>query len=161
LEFPIMKGGAIFMKLEGTCRFTVDRDTVWAALNDPAVLATATPGCKEFTPSGPDQYSTVLEMGVAGIKGKYKGRVAIEDRQAPCHYRLIIEGAGAPGFVKANLTFDLTPAGDDTVLDYSGEAQVGGLVAGVGQRILGGVAKMMMEQFFKAINTAAVESQVS
>jgi carbon monoxide dehydrogenase subunit G len=150
------------MKLEGTFRFDTGLEQVWNALNDAEVLSRATPGCKEFTAAGEDRYNAVLEMGVAGIKGKYKGQVAITDRQAPTHYRLIIEGKGAPGFVKASMNFDLTAVGTSgTDLSYSGDAQVGGLVAGVGQRILGGVAKMILDQFFKTINEAAVAGKAS
>jgi len=150
------------LKLEGTFRFNAGQDQVWSALNDAEVLSRATPGCKEFTVAGEDRYNAVLEMGVAGIKGKYKGQVAITDRQAPTHYRLIIEGQGAPGFVKATMDFDLVAVSpSETDLNYSGDAQVGGLVAGVGQRILGGVAKMTLDQFFKTINQAAVAGKVS
>lgn len=144
------------MKLEGKYRFQLDRETVWKALNNPDVLQKATPGCKEFEQVGPDEYAAVLEMGVAGIKGRYKGKVAIADRQEPDQYRLIIEGAGTPGFVKASVTFSLTSSDPQTTeLAYSGDAQVGGMVAAVGQRVLGGVVKMTMEQFFKAVEQSA------
>lgn len=146
------------MKLEGTYSLLPGPDQVWAALNDPRVLAKATPGCKEFSQVGPDEYAAVLEVGVAGVKGRYTGQVSIADREPPSRYRLQVEASGSQGFIKAEMTIALRP--DDragTELSFSGEAQVGGIVSGVGQRMLGGIAKLMMGQFFKEIEKAAIE----
>lgn len=143
------------MKLEGTYRFPQALEQVWTALNDPAVLERATPGCKSLTQVGPGEYEAELEMGVANIKGKYKGKVSITDPEPPNGYRLKIEGKGGPGFVRASVAIRLSPEESGTRLTYEGEAQVGGMIAGVGQRILGGVAKLTMEQFFKVIEREA------
>lgn len=144
------------MKLESKIQLAARREQVWAAMNDPQVLAVATPGCKEFTQTGPDQFAAVMEMGVAGIKGRYKGQVSIAERQPPESYRLMIEGTGTPGYVKASMLITLAEASGGTELTYNGDAQVGGMVASVGQRMLGGVAKMVIDQFFKAIEKAAI-----
>lgn len=143
------------MKLEGTYRFPQTLERVWTLLNDPAVLERATPGCKSLTQVGPSEYEAELEMGVGNIKGKYKGKVAIADAEPPSGYRLLIEGKGAPGFVRASVAIRLSPGESGTHLTYEGDAQVGGMIAGVGQRIMGGVAKLTMEQFFKAIEREA------
>jgi carbon monoxide dehydrogenase subunit G len=94
-------------------------------------------------------------MGVAHIKGKYKGKIVIADAEPPSTYRLQIEGKGAPGFVSASVRINLRSEESGTHLTYAGEAQVGGLIAGVGQRIRGGVAKLTLEQFFKGIERGA------
>ncbi|HEY8394352.1 MAG TPA: carbon monoxide dehydrogenase subunit G [Thermaerobacter sp.] len=139
------------MQLSGTQKIAAPVQTVWECLNDRDVLARCTPGCKELVQVDEDHYEATLELGIAAIRGKYKGRLAIEDKVPPSHYRLRIEGQGGPGFVTASLNLDLEPHGDETLLKYQGEAQVGGPVASIGQRVLGGVAKMIMGQFFGAL----------
>lgn len=143
------------MKLEGIYRFPQPLDQVWSALNDPAVLEKATPGCKSLTQVGPSEFEAELEMGVANIKGKYKGKVAITEAEPLSGYRLHIEGKGSPGFVSASVAIRLSPGESGTELTYQGDAQVGGMIAGVGQRILGGVARLTLEQFFKAVEREA------
>ncbi len=136
------------MQVAGSQKIAAPVETVWACLNDQDVLARCTPGCKQLTRVAEDRYEAELELGIAAIRGRYKGRIAIEDKEPPSRYRLNIEGEGGPGFVRASLVLDLEPQGDGTLLKYQGEAQVGGPVASIGQRVLGGVAKMIMGQFF-------------
>jgi carbon monoxide dehydrogenase subunit G len=148
------------MKLEGKCLLSAGPDQVWVALNDPRVLAQATPGCKEFSQVGPDEYAAVLELGVAGVKGRYTGKVSIADREPPSRYRLLMEGSGTPGFIKAELLVVVRPNdGAGTELSFVGDAQVGGVVAGVGQRMLSGIAKLLMDQFFKGVEKATLNVQ--
>lgn len=111
------------------------------------------PGCESMKEIGPDQYEAVMKVGVASVKGTYKGKVWIKDKQAPAHYVLSGEGSGGPGFMQGDVAIDLEEQDGKTVLKYSTEAQVGGLIASIGQRMLGGVAKMMVEQFFKKMET--------
>ncbi|HEY8450224.1 MAG TPA: carbon monoxide dehydrogenase subunit G [Bacillota bacterium] len=139
------------MKLTGTQKIDAPPEVVWRYLTDRDTLARATPGCKALTEQGEDRYEALLELGVAAIKGSYKGMLSIEDKQPPRHYRLRIEGEGGPGFVQAWLDLDLEAQGASTLVRYDGEAQVGGAIAGVGQRVLGGVAKFLIGQFFSAL----------
>jgi len=139
------------MKLEGTNTLPAPVETVWRAVNDPEVLRRCVPGLRELTETAPDAYAAVLAVGVAAVRGTYKGTLAITDKRAPAHCKLVIEGAGGPGFMKGEGVVDLEPDGDRTLVRWTGELQVGGLIAGVGQRMLGGVGKMLVGQFFKSL----------
>jgi carbon monoxide dehydrogenase subunit G len=94
-----------------------------------------------------------MKVGVAAIRGTYKGKVAIVDKEAPSSYTLQVEGSGGPGFVKgeAKVTLAAAEEGTGTQVVVDGEGQVGGMLAGVGQRMLPGVAKMLMNQFFECL----------
>jgi carbon monoxide dehydrogenase subunit G len=140
------------MTLDGTHRFNAPRDRVWAAFNDPGVLARATPGCQRLLPVGPDEFEATLSVGVAAVKGVYQGRLTITDRRPPEGYTLRVEGSGRPGFVKGEGRLTLTEEDGGTLATIRAEAQVGGLIAAVGQRLLGAAARMLMEQFFAALD---------
>jgi hypothetical protein len=139
------------MTLEGTHHFSAPRDRVWAVFNDPAVLARATPGCERLDPVGPDEFEATLSVGVAAVKGIYQGRLAITDKKPPEGYTLRVEGSGRPGFVKGEGRLTLTEQDGGTLATIRAEAQVGGVIAAVGQRLIGAAARMLMEQFFSAL----------
>ncbi len=141
------------MKIAGTAVLHAPTDRVWAALNDPAVLARTIPGCSALEPDGPDRYRMTVTAGVASIKGVYSGEVALHDQQPPGSFRLRASGAGAPGTVRADVLVRLEDAADGTTaLTYDADAVVGGMVGGVGQRMLTGVAKRTAGEFFKAVD---------
>ena len=139
------------MKLEGKYTFNAKRQKVWDILLDQKVLASCMPGCERLEEVAPDQYEAKLKVGVASVKGVYEGKVQILDKDPINSYRMTVEGSGAPGFVKGEATITLEDKGDKTDVLYSGEAQIGGLVASIGQRMMGGVAKLLVGQFFKAL----------
>ena len=141
------------MKIAGSAVLHAPADRVWAALNDPAVLARTIPGCSSLEPNGPDCYRMTVIAGVASIKGVYAGEVALHDQQPPGSFRLRASGAGAPGTVRADVLVQLSDGGDGTTsLSYDADAVVGGMVGGVGQRMLTGVAKKTAGEFFKAVD---------
>jgi len=139
------------LKVDGSYTFKAPRERVWEMLLDPKIMAQCIPGCDGLREVGPDQYEANMKIGVASVKGSYKGKVSLKDKRAPEHYVLSGEGSGGPGFMHGDLAIDLEDRGDETVLKYSANAKVGGLIAGMGQRMIGGVAKMMVEQFFKKV----------
>jgi carbon monoxide dehydrogenase subunit G len=139
------------MTLDGSHHFKAPRDRVWALFTDPAVLARATPGCERLDPIGPDEFSATLSVGVAAVKGTYQGRLAIVDKNAPEGYTLRVEGSGRPGFVKGEGRLTLTEQDGGTLVSIKAEAQVGGLIAAVGQRLIGAAGRMLMTQFFSAL----------
>lgn len=139
------------MKVEGSYTFDAPRDRVWSMLMTPASLQSCIPGCETMTTTGPDQYEAVMKVGVAAIRGTYKGKVRITDKQEPNSYKLLVEGSGGPGFVRGEALIELVDEGQTTQINVHGDGQVGGTVAGVGQRMLGGVAKMLMGQFFDCL----------
>ncbi|MBI2360422.1 MAG: carbon monoxide dehydrogenase subunit G [Deltaproteobacteria bacterium] len=139
------------MKIEGSYTFNAPRVKVWEILLDPKTIAQCMPGCEGLAPIGPDEYEATMKIGIAAVKGTYKGKVAIKDKQPPTHYVLSGEGSGGPGFMQGDMAVDLEEKDGLTLLRYSVDAKVGGLIAGVGQRMFGGVAKMMADQFFKKV----------
>ena len=141
------------MKVEGSYTFNAPRDKVWQTLLDPKIMAQCMPGCESLNEVAPDQYEAIMKVGVASVKGTYKGKVSIKDKQAPSHYVLSGEGSGGPGFMRGDMAIDLQESNGQTVLKYSTDAQVGGIIASVGQRMLKGVAKMMVDQFFKKMES--------
>jgi carbon monoxide dehydrogenase subunit G len=139
------------MQLTATYSFPAPVARVWDLLMDPAVISSCLPGCQKFEPIGEDEYRVVMNAAVAAIGGSFGGTVRIADRKPPQSYRLMIDGSGAPGFAKGEAMIVLreTPAGAD--LDVNATVAVGGLVAQVGQRLLGVTGKMMMDRFFNCL----------
>src|SRR5262249_47637640 len=129
--------------------------TVWDLLNDPAVIASCLPGCERLEPIGDDRYRAVLKLAVASISGEYAGTVSILDKRPPTSYRLVVDGSGKPGFMKGEATVELAQQEAGTIVSVKGTGQVGGLVARVGQRLLGSVSKMMMDRFFACLQDRA------
>lgn len=140
------------MKIQGSYTFKAPRERVWEVLLDPDVIAQCMPGCNGLKEIGPDRYEASVNVGVASVKGAYKGKIAIKDKRPPEHYVLSGEGSGGPGFMQGDVAIDLEERGGETVLTYSTDAKVGGLIAGLGQRMIGGVAKMVVDQFFKKVD---------
>lgn len=141
------------MNLDGSAVLHADRERVWSAITDPSVLARTIPGCLSLEQVGEDDYRMNVTAGVGAVKGTYAGEVRLADQQRPSSYVLHASGAGAPGQVKAVVTINLHPNDDGTTtLTYSADAVVGGPVAGVGQRMVTGVAKRMAAQFFTAVD---------
>jgi hypothetical protein len=141
------------MKVTGSAVLHAPRDRVWAALNDPAVLVRTIPGCQQLEQVGPDAYRATVTAGVASIKGTYSGDVRLSDQAEPDSFMLHAAGAGAPGTVSADVRVTLAEAdGGATRLDYDADAVVGGVIGGVGQRMLAGVAKKTAGEFFSAVD---------
>jgi carbon monoxide dehydrogenase subunit G len=143
------------MKIEGTQEVHARRERVFQALTDPAVLQRCIPGCERLEEVAPNHYSTTLRAGVGSIKGVFTGNVRLEEVQPPAHYRMAVDGKGQPGFLKGAGTLDLEEQDGITLVKYSGDVQVGGTIAGVGQRMIQGAARMMLSQFFTAIEAEA------
>ena len=139
------------MELNGSYTFDAPPARVWDLLMDPAVISSCIPGCNAFEPDGEDRYRVKLTVGIAAITGAYDGVVAITDKVAPSSYRLTVEGQGKPGFAKGNSSIALRADGDKTIVDVSSTVQTGGPIARVGQRLIGGVSKMMLDKFFACL----------
>jgi carbon monoxide dehydrogenase subunit G len=141
------------VKISGEATLHGPVQRVYEALNDPAVLVRTIPGCERLERTGPDAYSMVVSAGVAAIKGTYVGEVVLTDQQPPHHFVLKAAGSGGPGTVSAQARVRLADRdGATTTLTYDADAVVGGMVGGVGQRILTGVARRTADEFFAAVN---------
>lgn len=110
------------------------------------------PGLKQLYAKSDTYYDAELEIGVAGIKGKYKGHLELQDVMPAQGYRMVLHGEGTMGFMDSVVQVNLVAAeSEGTDLTYEGDAKVGGTVAGVGQRMLSGVAKLIIGQFFTGL----------
>ncbi|WP_329520113.1 SRPBCC family protein [Spirillospora sp. NBC_01491] len=141
------------MQVTGSATVAAPVQRVWEALQDPAVLARTIPGCHALEPTGPDTYRMTVSAGVASVQGTYVGQVELADPDPPRSFVLRARGQGAPGTVDATVRVRLSDGAGagSTRVDYDAEAAVGGMIGGVGQRMLGGVAKRTAGQFFAAV----------
>ncbi len=137
------------MKIEGKHKFQASQEQIWDLFMDQRHLEKALPGCEKMEEREPGKFEVLLKIGIAAVKGTYRGKMEVVDPDPPKRYRLIGEGSGSPGFVKGEAVIELSQEDQDTIVSYQGEMQVGGLIAGIGQRMIGGIAKMMVGQFFK------------
>ena len=124
---------------------------VWDGLMDTKVIASCLPGCDAFEPIGDDRYRVVLNASIAAVTGSFEGTVEMTDKHPPVSYRLAVDGKGRPGFVKGEATITLTEETLGVAIDVAATAQVGGLIAQVGQRLLGATARMMTDRFFNCL----------
>ena len=147
------------MKIEGTHEINAPRERVYALLTDPEVLRRCIPGCESLEKTESDTYAATMKVGVGMIKGTFKGNVKLAEMRPSVHYRIVVDGKGAPGFVKGTGDFDLEEKNGATLIKYAGEMQVGGTIAGIGQRMIQGAAKMMAARFFTALETEALPKE--
>ncbi|HMD97892.1 MAG TPA: carbon monoxide dehydrogenase subunit G [Terriglobia bacterium] len=137
------------MRVEGAYIIPADRDVVWQSLLDPEVLSRSLPGDGKLKPNSDGSFHAELKVGIAAVKGTYHGHIQILDAVAPEHYRMKVEGQGTGGFVRGEGTLTLSQNGaGGTVIAYAGDAQVGGVIANVGQRLMQGAAKQIVGKFF-------------
>ena len=142
------------MILSGTFTFQGSRARVWDILQDPDVLAKALPGTKTLTRAGEDRYQGVMKVNVGPMSAaEFAINVELKDKIAPESFSMLIDGKGAVGFTKGTATIALEEQpGPVTVMTYTSDVQIGGKIAGVGQRLLESVGKMMTRQALEALN---------
>ena len=149
------------MKISGSAVLHASPEQVWAAINDPAVLARVIPGCDALNPLAPGHFGMTVTLGVAAIKGSYTGEVRLYDLVEPASLTMHANGSGGPGTVETTVLVRLAGGADGTtVVDYDADAVVGGMVGGVGQRVLTGVAKKTAGLFFSAIDDVLTGKKV-
>jgi len=139
------------LKITGKATIDAPRDQVWAALNDIEVLARIVPGCERLQQVGDNEFEGTVKIGIQSIKGTYSGKIRLEDIQPPHHYKLVASGRSASGVVDGAGAVDLEEQDGQTILIYSGDAQIGGTLASVGQRLIEGASKQMINQSIKAL----------
>lgn len=138
------------MKIQGAQLLPGTREQVWELFNDPQRLAKLLPGCERLDPDGKNRYKVAIKFALAAFSGAYSGRVELSEQKPPQSMRLRVEGKGAPGFMRGEGTLELAEKGEQTEVRYSGEVQVGGLIAAVGQRMIEAAAKRILQQFFQS-----------
>ena len=140
------------MKVTTVSSVAAPRDVVYSALVDPEVLRRAIPGCESLVATGPDTYEAQLKIGVAGLKGSYRGSVTLKDQQPPNSFSLSFDGKGAPGFVRGTAAVRLSDAGAETRVDSDADVQVGGLIAAVGSRLIEAATRKLADDFFRELS---------
>lgn len=140
------------MKIEGTYLFDAPRDIVWETLMDPESLAKALPGGEKLVRVGENQYEAALNVRVGPVQGKFDGEIELADINKPDSYHMKVSGQGPAGFLNGEGDVSLSDSEDGTLMNYSGEAQVGGKIAGVGQRLVDSSAKSITRQGLEAID---------
>jgi uncharacterized protein len=140
------------MKIAGEYTFDAPQPLVWQALRDPDVLASIMPGGEGFAEIGENEYQGHLNVKVGPVQGKFTGNIKLSDIVEMESYTMTVDGKGAPGFVKAAGGLTLTAQGEKTHISYQGDAQVGGRIASVGQRLMDSSAKSIIRQSLDALN---------
>ena len=139
------------MKIAGSYVVPAPPERAYAMLQDPEVLAKTMPGCDQLNRIGPDEYEMKMKMAIASIQGLFAGKVKIEDQNPPVSFKLSVEGTGKVGFMKGSGVLTLKAQGEGTQVGFDGDVQVGGLIAGVGQRLVETTAKFVIRKFFEKL----------
>jgi carbon monoxide dehydrogenase subunit G len=141
------------VKIQGEHHFSASRQEVWNALLDPDVLSRTVPGSTGLDVTGPNEFKGELTMKIGPVSGVFQGKVALENLDPPRGYTLKLDGRGAPGFVNGTGAIALEDdANGGTLLRYDVDAQVGGRIAGVGQRLLDSSARVITRQALEALD---------
>lgn len=140
------------MKLSGTWPLAVPPEEAYRLLQDPGVLARAMPGCEALDRIGENEYSMRMKVTIASLAGKFDGKVRISEPNPPVSFRLVVEGSGRIGFMKGDGVLRVEPAEGGSTVHYEGDAQVGGTIANVGQRLVETSAKMLIKKFFERLS---------
>ena len=137
------------MTMNGEYELQVPPQTVWEKLNDPAILKTCIPGCEQLDKTSDTEFQAVATVKIGPVKAKFKGKVTLSDLDPPNGYKISGQGdGGVAGFAKGGATVRLTPKNGGTLLSYNVDAQIGGKLAQLGQRLVNGAAKKVADDFF-------------
>jgi hypothetical protein len=143
------------MHLSGEYTFNAPPERIYQMMQDPETLKSCLPGCERLDAVGEDEYTATMTIGVAMIKGKYDGRVKISDKTEPTSFRMLIEGKGPQGQVSGEGLIEIEPHDGGTLVKWSGDPQVRGMLARIGGRVIQPAAKMIVGQFFKCLAQSA------
>jgi uncharacterized protein len=149
------------MTMTGEVQLPASRDAVWVKLNDPEVLKSCIPGCEQLDKTSETEFQATATIKVGPVKARWKGKVRLSDLDPPNSYRISGEGeGGVAGFAKGGAKVSLADSAGGTLLTYDVEAQIGGKLAQLGQRLISGAAKKTADDFFQKF-AAAVAANVS
>lgn len=143
------------MKFSGAYSLPLAPERAYQMMQDPEVLSRAIPGCQSLEQTGESEYRMKMTLVLASLSGAFEGRVRITEQSPPSSFRLFVEGSGRIGFLKGEGLLKIQAADRGAQVSYEGEAQVGGTIAAVGQRLIDGTARMMIKKFFERLSEAA------
>ena len=137
------------MTMSGEVQLPAKREAVWAKLNDAEVLKTCVPGCEQLDKVSDTEFQAIASIKIGPVKARWKGKVRLSDLDPPNGYKITGEGeGGVAGFAKGNAVVGLTDKDGGTLLSYNVEAQIGGKLAQLGQRLINSAAKKTADDFF-------------
>ena len=140
------------MKIDGRFAFDgIAPPDVWAFLTDANRIAQCLPGCEKLVQTGDETYDMEMRFGIGAISGVFRGSIRLHGLLPTSQYQMTVDGSGSPGFIKGDGTIQLAAESEGTLLHYSGDVSAGGPIATVGQRMIGGAARMIIDQFFKCV----------
>ena len=146
------------MKVEGEHLFTGTQQQVWDLFRDTEVMAAALPGTKKMELVGENTYEAIMNVRIGPVAGEFSGQLVISNEKHPNSYTMTVDGRGKPGFLKGVGDVILTDQGENqTLMGYTGEVQIGGRLAAVGQRLIDTVAKSIISQAFETLDNALAE----
>ena len=151
------------MKISGLYTLPFARERVYQLLQDPEVLAQCMPGTDHLAKIGPDEYEMKMKMVISAVQGLFAGKIRVADQKPPEQFRLLVEGSGKVGFLRGEgvltlVASDTSTSDPSTAVHYEGDVQVGGVIAGVGQRLLDTTAKLVIRKFFEKLTELAGEA---
>jgi uncharacterized protein len=144
------------MKIEGSYIIKAPRELLYQLMINPEILQRCVPGCQSLEAAEDGSFKMTLKAGVGSIKGVFTGSIKLGEMREPEHYKMIVDAKGSPGFLKGEGLIVLIDQNEETMVNYSGDVNVGGTIAGVGQRMVQSTAKMMTGQFFAAIDAESL-----
>jgi uncharacterized protein len=137
------------MTMSGEYQLAASPQTVWEKLNDPVTLKACIPGCEQLDKTSDTEFQAVATTKIGPVKAKFKGKVTLSDLDPPNGYKISGQGdGGVAGFARGGATVRLAPKDGGTLLNYAVEAQIGGKLAQLGQRLINGAAKKVADDFF-------------
>jgi len=153
------------LKISGSYTLPFARARVYQLLQDPQVLAQCMPGTDHLAKIGPDEYEMKMKMVISAVQGLFAGKIRVADQKPPEQFRLLVEGSGKVGFLKGEgvltlVQLDASPSDTSTEVRYEGDVQVGGVIAGVGQRLLDTTAKLVIRKFFEKLTELAGQTSL-
>lgn len=146
------------MKVSGTVTLQFSQEDVWNAFMDPDFVAQVIPGCDSLQPTeNPDEYTANLKIRIGPIQGRFKANLVQSDRQPQESFRMTVQAKGPVGFIKGGGKVSLEALGDHTTMHYAGDVNVGGRIAGVGQRLIETTTKSMINKGIGSFRTRMEE----
>jgi carbon monoxide dehydrogenase subunit G len=140
------------LKISGTAQVPFPPERTFQLLQDPVILAKAIPGCQELEKTGEDEYRLKMKMVLASLSGAFDGKVKLTEPNPPSSFKMLVEGSGKIGFMKGEGLLKLSPTAAGTEVAYDGDAQIGGTMAAVGQRLIDVTARMLIKRFFEKLS---------
>jgi carbon monoxide dehydrogenase subunit G len=140
------------MKISGSAQVPHPPERTYELMQDPAVLSKAIPGCESLEKNSEGEYKMKMKMILASFSGLFEGKVRLVDPVPPTSFRMVVEGSGKIGFMKGEGVLTLTAKDGGTEVAYDGDAQIGGTIAAVGQRLIDTTSRLLIKRFFEKLS---------